>query len=533
MVLNNKENAFCAFSYCTGFISFFLISVIPYLYLPLGSDIGNRLYFSSLVLQGILPYKELKTIVPMGNLWFYMLPIKLFGYSMLGFRVFDILFLLLCLAGIYKVGSMLFKDKSVGFWASLLFTLLYFYHPDSWYYTGEKDFYLAVFIIWSFYFWLKADFTPRKALCYTICGVLLGIAFWFKTTALVIIPAFVLMAFINKASLKFSGTNLSKVFYLGLGGLIPTGIVFFYLFSLDATAEMLEQVFLLPFSFYPTFLKPGFLSILSLMAETFLQEPIVILETILVINGLGMIILNSIREKKQELIFLLIFTFFTVVYTVAHGKYFLYHWFPFFLAYTILGGYSLSSLQRHITSYLNRFLPLKQLISIFVPLFISLLLSLSLIINVVDFYRFKFMPLIRGIDTLEEFYGHFNFQGGYSPQNCYQASNYIKKNTPVDAPVSMYIWSIGDFLMNFLLQKERVLTQYYPIGHPHVLSKEDRKSLIGELTKNKPQYLVWSNSEWNTCINDFIDLKNFLTDYYIHDNDFGYLSIYKLKEVNS
>lgn len=493
--------------YAGLFLGFLLFSFIPFLYVPLGSDTGAHLFLSNLFLNGIQPYRDILTYQPLGVILLYIIPIKLFGYSMVGIRVFDLFMLLTCLGGIYCVANLLFTSRLVGFWSCLLYISFYFFQYKAWYVTTEKDFYLSIFLIWALYFFLKAFSAKsygRKSML-ILSGLLCGLAFWTKGPALFTFLGLITIVSINLFRSRPNKENLLDIIYLSIGFSITVLGVFAYCLKHNLLYLMIKDVFINSFSIYPNMVPLTSTYFVKAIIKVFLSNSSLVVLTILAMVGLGIILIQALKEKNQKMLTLLIFSLFNLFYTVMLKKFWSYHWYPFLLTFVMFGGYSVSLFQRQTQLYLTQAFKMERLSQNTSPLIVAFLLCLIVVNNSTKNWK-RFWYLVKGYTTLEKFYEPYQ-AGGTSSLACYQAGNFIKENTTEND----YIYFLGDanFLAFFLSQRIKIVTPL--IGFPPYIFDID--SILPNIRQAKPEFIVDGS-----CYTKIMDVRLSKYYQYVRDN---------------
>ena len=84
--------------------------------------------------------------------WFLDLWVKVFGTSVVVMRLSSVLFSILTVLGVYKIGEKL-KNKKIGLWAAWLVAI----NPLMIYYGQELRMYMmmSVWLVWAIYYWIK------------------------------------------------------------------------------------------------------------------------------------------------------------------------------------------------------------------------------------------------------------------------------------------------------------------------------------------------------------------------------------------
>ncbi len=507
------------------------VSIPPYLYSPLGMDNATHLYFGNLFLHNVVPHKDYFVYLPIGTVLLFAIPIKLFGLSVVGFRVFDCFILLLALLGIYKTGKKIFDDWLAGFWASILYILFYFYRVSAWAGAGLKGHYLSICLIWGLYLFLTLDekSISKRRMSNLFCGILCGTAFWIKGTSAFIYLGFMLLTFLREGKLKISRKTFKDVFALIMGGMIPSFLVFGYFFSKSALREMVYQTFFMSSS---AFLLNWTFTVTKLLIvfNTFLGQVVLVI-TLLAVISIAIILTELIKNeetklKKQNILIFSIFMvaafLFVFVQNVFHGN----HWYPFLFGNTILAGYAVSIFQQQINNYLQKVTHNKQARNLISACFICFLLLLCVIDNMTNNW-IRFGQFLKD-KSIENYYADF-FSPSivYQPLKCYQATKYIKQHTTEDDYV--YVWGDELHIVGLLTDQKKIYTKYITL-FPYMTTRnpEAQKELVDQLQRHKPKYFLATSFSLRTNLS-FDELNEFIEINYDLEKRIDNIYIWRLK----
>ncbi|OHD69362.1 MAG: hypothetical protein A2W19_05480 [Spirochaetes bacterium RBG_16_49_21] len=180
-------------------ILFFIYLVIlgfSSLLMIMGYDQLNFHYISFQMTEwGKLPYRDVYDIQYYGIYLYHFLIQKLFGYSDLGFRIFDLLnFIFACLSLYFFLRKLVdYIDPTRIYLILILFTASYY--GLGWWWTGQREIFQLPYVLWSFYFYKKAS-DDGKWYNPLISGLLSGFAFFIKPFVGLYLPLFVIIHFI-------------------------------------------------------------------------------------------------------------------------------------------------------------------------------------------------------------------------------------------------------------------------------------------------------------------------------------------------
>ncbi len=192
---------------------------------PFGRDQGIYAYAGQMLLQGKIDYKYVFDLKPPGVHFVFALGQLIFGKSMMGMRMFDILWQSVTGFVLFIIIYKLTKSKLAGFLSSVLYIFLY-YRLDYWH-TLQADGFLNLPFALSILFVLLSDKEKYTSLLLA-AGVLFGITILFKYTLFIFLPLLVIIL-IFQPGLQ----NRIKKVFLYLAGFVIINLldVSLYLFA--------------------------------------------------------------------------------------------------------------------------------------------------------------------------------------------------------------------------------------------------------------------------------------------------------------
>lgn len=140
----------------------------------------------------LLPYRDAYEFQFYGIFLYHLLIQKLFGYSDMGFRIFDFLnFVFLCLTIGYTLKYLIEEIDDEDLYLILILLTATYYSLGGWW-TGQREIFIMPYIFWSFYFFKKACLNSNIKYAF-IAGIAAGIGFIIKPFGGVYLPIFVLI----------------------------------------------------------------------------------------------------------------------------------------------------------------------------------------------------------------------------------------------------------------------------------------------------------------------------------------------------
>ena len=167
------------------FVSFLVVGVkaLPMVRFPLGGDHAVFLTLGQCVLDGGVLYQDCWDTKSPGIFFLFALIVKIFGVSMWGMRVADLIWLFGSSYLIFR-----FAERFLGPLVAAVSVVVsaFWYVDQGYWYTAQTESFLMVFVFLSFF--LAAREKGNRRLNQIASGMFLGIAFWFKYNNLAFIP---------------------------------------------------------------------------------------------------------------------------------------------------------------------------------------------------------------------------------------------------------------------------------------------------------------------------------------------------------
>ena len=157
---------------------FLALFVYPFILLPFGSDQAIFAYFGNIINQGGLPYCDAWDMKPPVVYYLFSLAIRIFGYSAVGIRLFDLIYMLAALCAIAKLGQLLY-DQKTGILSALTLGILYFWTTTYWNLTQCESMMIFPMILTAYFCCLALK--QQNNYLFMLSGFFLGIVFMTKT----------------------------------------------------------------------------------------------------------------------------------------------------------------------------------------------------------------------------------------------------------------------------------------------------------------------------------------------------------------
>jgi 4-amino-4-deoxy-L-arabinose transferase-like glycosyltransferase len=188
--------------YLAAAIALLLLLALPTLWYPLARDHGVFGVIAGRILGGGLPFVDAWDFKPPAIYYLFAAALAAFGQTSQAIRALDLLFFPFAAVGIYILAwracdqpadphHQMRDDRRL---TAVLAVVLYgvFYFSESFWALAQNDGLAIPFMIWAFVLvWRATDASTARngALWLMAAGALLGVAFWFKYTFVLLLPA--------------------------------------------------------------------------------------------------------------------------------------------------------------------------------------------------------------------------------------------------------------------------------------------------------------------------------------------------------
>ncbi len=430
---------------------------------------------------------------------------RLFGYEDLGFRVFDLLYLLVLSSMTYLCIRHI--DKYVAVFASIVFPMVYLQHGPVM--SMQREYLALLPFVFSLVLLIPERTTFPK--CRLLAaGILWGLSALIKPHFLIGVPVILLyLAKSRHNDVKSDKDSAIKyiarlIAWCSLGGLVPISIAFVYLVVTKSLAAFTD----IALNYWPLYTR--------MTVDHKVVEGLPRLTYLLYMtkDGLGQFWLptavcgllvagHQLRENRFVLlIFGMLASF--VLYTVLGGKFWFYHWLPFEYWLVVGTGLCLLPLRKKKLALLDHF-------------------SLILVVFFVLIYVGNVLPSM--------IYEIRNWDKPRTAKNGVpdRISHYLETHLRQGDAVQPLDWT-GGAVQGMLQAKAKLATSflydfhfYHHISSPYI--HELRSRFIRELQAKQPRFIIqiirdkpWPHGDNTT--RDFPELSSLLLrDYRVAKED--------------
>jgi len=491
---------------------------------PLARDQGVASYLGWQILEGRVIYRDLYHFNFPGIFWTYALAFKLFGLKPISVNLFDLLFRLLTLLGVYLASARIFGTRT-GLWAGLVYGLTSTVFFNDWWLNAQKETFALGGLAYSFYFFIRGKEGRRFFWgWFLVFGLFSFWAMLYKPTV-ILAPGMLglYLIFSQRIELK---KRVIGILMSALGFILP--LIFFvgYLWSRQALDDMIEQVFIFGSQYGGQFYAGGIKTVgwvLWKIIKWGFEFGFLVASSLLGLNWL-------IKQKNENFRLVVWFGLGLFLNLLVQLKFFDYHFMVLILPLSIFSGVFLNYLSQANSERARLWV-----------LFIFLVIA-------------NFTPGIAryraellydfGKVSQEHFlsrYGRWGF-GDICARSFFQVSQYLRSHSNKEDGVLVFGLEPG---INFYAQRRSPTRFSYDLPLTYHFGKERFKAyqkrlqeeFIAGLKSNPPIYIVVVEKD-NTAIEpkdsfqqclEFIELREFLRENYYLETKIEHYYMYRRK----
>jgi len=315
-------------------ITLMILAIIPVLIYksrtwPLLWDAAVFHYMAWLITEGAVPYRDIFDVQFPGTYIVHLFIINLFGGGDVAWRVFD----LSCLVIIDALIILFCRPfgKLAVFIGVALFSAFHLYNGPL--YTGQRDYYLIMFIIAGMYFVARhienSKFKPHLLV---VGGVFLGAAVSIKPYAglLCLVLLAIVFFFAVRGGLKW----LKPLILFTVSASLVPGLLMLWLWVIGGLQPFFDILFNYLLPFYSKFTFQPFTETVLRSFSGFPSFEIIIVATIALVN---IVINKELRPRRMLLLTGMLYGFFHFIFQGRNS----YQLYPFvFFAFLIVASWS-------------------------------------------------------------------------------------------------------------------------------------------------------------------------------------------------
>lgn len=470
----------------------------------------------------------------------YRLGMTLFGESILGFRVFDLVAQLISLGMIFWLGRKLAQSSFAGFLSCIIYSIFY-YGLGRWG-VGDRE----VFVLWFFFACLVISFSLKGWRRSVLVGLLIGFVPLIKPTYGLAWLVFGILFLAEgwKEKKKIPWLELSVY---ALSCFVPAGVLIIYYLSIGHFSDLFQALIKYNFEVYVH------LSSFATMNDPYLKfasaVKVLFLEQVLLFFSAIFFLLHQSGAKKspdqaQALLRTILSLYLVnIISLIIQRKYFSYHMIPAWGLLCILSGPAFFQMALLLTRP-ETFRP-RILAGIF-----YLGMILLMIANIKpEQIRFALQYCFRDIESA--YYSKYESASDYAlVTNYYLTAKYLKPRLRDED--QMEFFGVQP-LIPFLLQKkipprfQNVQHLVYAPGLGRItdFQRQGIREYTQEVTNSRPRFFIITDQQIPLTVDlteptvkteleeQFPELNQFLQENYRLIQRIGLTEIYELNKFNS
>lgn len=500
------------------------------IHLPLGRDEGVAAYFGWQILNGKAVYRDLYHFNFPGIFWTYALALKLFGLRPEAVNLFDMLFRLFTLAGVFLAAGRLFGPRSAA-WAAGIYGIFSTVVYNSYWLSAQKETFALGALAWCLFFVAQAVGRSRLGKGWLLlAGVFAFLAVLYKpTVGLGPGLVFLLLLFFKEIPLRERVLGLAGFL---VGAILVAGAAALYLAATGSLVEMARQVFIFGVNYGGQFYGGGF----KALGLAFWKILVWAIDFGFLLGAgcLGGIAAWQKRQPGFKLLFWFGLGLFLNI--LVQFKFFDYHFMVMMLPLSILAG-------AFFGDYLGDFYSGRSgKAKAGLLVLAALLLAANLKDGLGRYPREILYDL--GLVSRENFlskYGRYGF-GDLSVEASTKVARYLREQTSPSDKVLVFSLEPG---LNFMSRRQAPTRFCYDLpltcqyGGPRFKNYQEklRKEFLASLSQEPPVYIAVVEKDTSSIeprdsfaqMLDFIAFRNFIEQNYYLETKIEHYYLYRRK----
>lgn len=505
---------------------FSLVSI----HLPLGRDEGVAAYFGWQILNGKAVYKDLYHFNFPGIFWTYALAIKLFGARPEAINLFDLIFRLFTMVGVYLATSKLFDSKSA-LWATGIYGIFSTVVYNSYWLNAQKETFALGALAWCLFFLSMAlSEAGLKKFWLFLAGAFGFAAMLYKPTV-ALAPGFAGLYLLFSKQYPWR-ERISGVVSFGLGFSALAFMAGIYLYATGSLSEMVKQVFIFGVNYGGQYYKGG-VKVFGMAAWKILAWSVNFgfLAGFAALGALGS---GKTRERGFKLVFWFGLGLFLNI--LVQLKFFVYHFMVLVLPLSIFAGVFFGAHLKKLFAHQSK----TAKAAVLAPAVLLLLANLAPDLGRYPRELLFDLKKISKDDFLEK-YGKWG-SGDISVAATYKVARYLGEQTAESDQVLVFSLEPG---LNFLSGRGSPtrfcydLPLIYQFGGERFkrYQSELKKEFISGLAANLPAYIVVAEKDTSSIepadsyeqMLNFVEFRSFLEQNYYLETKIEHYYLYKKK----
>jgi 4-amino-4-deoxy-L-arabinose transferase-like glycosyltransferase len=458
-------------------VAFVLLLGLPTIIIPFATDQVWFALGARTILDGDQLYRDYWDQKPPLIYLLYAVPFALFGEHMEAVRVMDLANTVLAMGAIFLLTRRFFSERAGIFAAGFYgFTYLTSAGFDG---LAETESFMALPLALAFYLYRPRDDRKDAVFLAVASGLLLGIAFAFKTTAILFVFGLPLAEVLLREGPWTPGGAARRLAFAAVGFLVVQAALAEYLAAVGALDDFIDiqRNYTFPYNTFrwePEGLEPHPRFLIQTTAEWFKDT------SYLAVPALGAVLVALFRPRDAARVYFLgALALLGLLGMWWQGKMFHYHWLIMIPLLAPLAGYALDQAAQVFSR-----LAWRQALSAWALVACGLIaLAFGELIATYDSYR-AFMSYADGSITRREVEARYSF---HLPMN-HELVDYVRANSNEED--RLFIWGLWPITYFWL---DRPLVDRFVVnsGLRATWAPESwRRELMDDLTADPPRYFA-------------------------------------------
>lgn len=499
---------------------------ISSLWWPFGVDQGIFAWAGEVIINGGMPYQDAWEVKGPLIHYIYAFTQLLFGRTMWGIRVFDLLLLAVSLLFLWRLATRLYGNLAARLTVSLF---ILWYASTGFWSTAQPDGWVAMLMIIAVAYLIDDKLSTRNAV---ISGVLIGLCALIKPPY-----AAYLLLFVTFAAFHWSTTPSRRQLIQSIvAASLACGVVVALAISWFAYKGALNDLIDIQLVFNGNVHRQAHASSFGELANFtlgFFSQFWILIAIIPAIVGLKILW----QRHRDVAAVIVMWAMLSIAIVVAQDKFYLHHWLPLFVPLALAAGGGLAAL-------LTDQQQLKDIAFIrghwITTATVTLTFVFALLIPAHSLMRWSMS--LNGYISWDEYYtgfGHYNL-GDFSFKANQEAAQYVAQRS--DPQDSVLVWGF-DVMVNYLSGRSSPsrFGYNYPLvrGSENVFEPAYRAEFMQNLQANPPRYILILDEDKNDLlkktsreyVNDFPEFKDYLNTEYQLETTIEHFSIWRLQST--
>ena len=298
-----------------------LLCGLPALVYPFGRDQGTFAFVGRMILNGAVPYRDAWDVKPPGIFYIYALAEAVFGRSMSSVRLLDIIWQTAAMFLVYAIARRISRREAPAVVAGILYIAGYWIH--GFWNTAQSDGFIGLPLAAAVLIFLRMEEGKRGCAAPLVIGALVGVAFYLKYPAALMLPVF--WTFLARGR-RSGWLRRSVMIVAGFAAVVGGYLVYLRL------EGALREFAYIQFSFVPRYMKivstPARHGLLSFTRLSDLLGSFPVYPPLLFFSLAAYAVAAARGKVGQAVHLVAAWALVALISLYAQGKFYIYHFLP-------------------------------------------------------------------------------------------------------------------------------------------------------------------------------------------------------------